>query len=306
MRLMIITILCFAFASANLTVSWGGPLSELTEPGEVSITGIDAITNAVESQTRHRGRTLNADRSTQPSHRPGQAAPNKELTKVQILSYNVAQEKTVEMKKSSQMELVPSSPDQFVSAEFFPALPGTTWTYLVDGSKTAKVKVLPEVAIVRGVETNITVNTDTGVSICHTSDSGGILIHRELITDVYIQGVGAVDILVTFIPPIRLADGLVAVGQTSYSIGTAQYTILPQRRVFKLNYTASYTLQAHKTVTVPAGTFDALRFAGTFAVSGNFESETFYLSKNRGLIKDEVESNDQKRTKELRFSDWEP
>jgi hypothetical protein len=302
MRIIIITILCLAFAAANLTVSWGGPLSELTEPGEVSIAGIDAIINAVESQAR-RGGTLNAGRSTQSPHRPGQAAPNKKPTKVQLLSDSVTKGKTAQMGRSSQIDLIPSSPDQYVSAEFFPVSPGTTWTYLMDDSKTANVKVLPEVAIVRGVETNIAVNTDTGVSICYTSDSSGILIHRELIPDISIRGVGTVDLLVTFIPPIRLADGLVAVGQTSYSIGTVQYTILPQRRVFKLNYTASYTLQALKTITVPAGTLDALRFSGTFAVSGDFESETFYLARNIGLIKSEVESNDHKRIKELGFSD---
>jgi hypothetical protein len=305
MRIMIITILFFTFATANLTVSRGGPLSELTEPGEVSITGIDAITNAVESQARRRGRTP-VGRFTQPPHRPGQASLVKEPTKVQILSDNVAKEQTVRMENSLQMELVPSLPDQYVSAEFFPALPGTIWTYLVDDSKTSKVKVLPEVAIVRGVETNIAVNTETGVGICYTSDNGGILIHRELIPANYIQGVDTVDLLVTFIPPVRLADGLVAVGQTSYSIGTAQYTTLPQRKVCNLHYTASYTLQALKTVTIPAGTLDALRFAGTFAISGDFESETFYLAKNIGLIKDEVESNDQKRTKELTFSSMEP
>lgn len=305
MKIMIVTILFLAFASIDLTESWGGPLSELTEPGEVSIMGIDAITNAVESQTR-RGRILNAGRSAQSPHRPGQTSPVKESARAQILSDNVTKEQTVQMEKTFQTELLPPPQDKFVSAEFFPTSPGTTWTYLVDALKTANVKVLPEVAIVRGVETNIVINTDTGVSICYTSDSNGILIHRELIPDAYIKGVGTVNLLVTFIPPIRLADGLVAVGQTSYSIGIAQYTILPQRRVFKLNYTASYTLQAFETVTIPAGNLDALHFTGKFAVSGDFESVTFYLAKNIGLIKDEVQSNEQKSTRELHFIDGGP
>lgn len=302
---MIVTILCFALAGANLSVSWAGPLSELTEPGEVSITGIDAITNAVESQTR-RGRNLNAGRLTQSPHRPGQTSPVKESTRAQILSDNVTKEQTVQMEKTFQTELLPPPPDKYVSAEFFPASPGTIWTYLVDGLKTVNVKVLPEVAIVRGVGTNIAINTDTGVSICYTSDSSGILIHRELIPDAYIRGVGKTDLLITFVPPIRLADGLVAVGQTSYSIGTAHYTTLPQRRVFNLNYTASYTLQGFAKVIVPAGTLDALRFDGKLVISGDLESETFYLSKNIGLIRNEVESNDQKRITELSFIDVGP
>ena len=112
------------------------------------------------------------------------------------------------MEKNADVGLKPSSSGQYASAEYFPTSPGTTWTYLVDGSKTSNVKVLPEVAIVGGIETNIAVNTKTGVSICFTSDSDGILIHRELIPKSYIQGADFVDLLVTFIPPIRLADGL--------------------------------------------------------------------------------------------------
>jgi hypothetical protein len=168
------------------------------------------------------------------------------------------------------------------------------------------VKVLPEVAIVGGIETSIAVNTKTGVSICFTSDSDGILIHRELIPKSYIQGADFVDLLVTFIPPIRLADGLVEVGQTAYSIGTAQYTLMPQRRVIDLNYTATYMLQTPKEVAVPAGTLDALHFHGIFAISGDFESDTFYVTKNVGLIKGVVESQGQKRTVELSSSNTGP
>jgi hypothetical protein len=98
---MIIIILCFAFASANLTVSWREPLPELTGPDEVSIAGIDAITNAVESQAR-RGKTLNAGRLTQSPHRPGQALSVKGSTKVQILSNNAPKEKTWRFISSQQ------------------------------------------------------------------------------------------------------------------------------------------------------------------------------------------------------------
>jgi len=287
------------FVCVDFVPSWAGPIADLLEPGRVSVMGIDYITKAIQSEPGRLGRRLNTRWAGQERYRPEQTSPYQKPSIAQILSDNVGNEGTVQTQTARDGGRISSLPNEYVTAEYFPASPGITWKYIADDTKTSGVKVLPEVAVVRGVKTNIAVNTDTGVGLCYTSDSDGILIHRELLSNVYVQGTGMIDLLVTFIPPIRLADGLVEVGQSAYSIGTAQYTLPPGRRVFDLDYKASYTLQSVKKVTVPAGTISALLFDGTFALSGDFESETFYLAKNIGLIKDEVESNDQKRTKEL-------
>jgi hypothetical protein len=112
--------------------------------------------------------------------------------------------------------------------------------------------------------------------------------------------------VVTFIPPIRLADGIIEVGQTSYSIGTAQYMLLPQGRVLGLDYTAMYTLQTHEEATVPAGSFDTLIFQGTLIISGDSVSEALYVSKGVGLVKDVVRYDGKKRVTELSFTNAEP
>jgi hypothetical protein len=298
---MIIISTVFAFIGFYITMSWAGPLADLASSGAPRTMGIDSIEAAIQSRAVRTGRSHNVGRYSQPQHLPRQNLRNKKPSLVQLLSDETSMGKTKQMERIADLELKPSSPGQYVSAEYFPASPGKTWTYLVNGSKTSNVKVLPEVAIVKGVETSIAVNKKTGVSICFTSDSEGIQIHRELIPNTYIQGADFVDLLVTFIPPIRLADGLVEVAQTTYSIGTARYTLLPQRRVIDLDYTATYTLQTRKEVAIPAGTLDALHFHGTFAISGDLESETFYLSKNIGLVKGLVKSADHKRVTELSF-----
>ncbi len=149
------------------------------------------------------------------------------------------------------------------------------------------------------MKTSVAVNEKTGVSICYTSDNDGILIHRQLFPNVYIQGPDQKDLLITFIPPIRLADGLVEVGQTAYSIGTAHYTLLPQNWVIELDYIANYTLQGRKEVVVSAGTFDSLLFEGTLIISGDLESEALYVSKGIGLVKDVLEFAGQKRATEF-------
>jgi hypothetical protein len=299
---MIVISTVFVFIGLYITMSWGGPLADLASSGEPRIMGIDSIKAAVQSRAGQPRRPHYIARARRPKHLPRQASRNKKPSLAQLLSDETSTGKTKQMERSADRGLKPSSSGQYASAEYFPTSPGMTWIYLVDGSKTSEVKVLPEVAIVGGIETSIAVNTKTGVSICFTSDSDGILIHRELIPNSYIQGADFVNLLVTFIPPIRLVDGLVEVGQTAYSMGTAQYTLLPQRRVVDLNYTATYTLQTLKEVAVPAGALDALHFHGIFAISGDFESDTFYVTKNVGLIKGVVESQGQKRTVELSSS----
>jgi hypothetical protein len=299
---MIIISTVFVFIGLYTTMSWGGPLADLASSGEPRIMGIDSIKAATQSRAGQARRPHYIARARQPQHLPRQASRIKKPSLAQSLSDETSTEKTKQMEKNADVGLKPTSPGQYASAEYLPTSPGATWTYLVDGSKTSEVKILPEVAIVGGIETSIAVNTKTGVSICFTSDSDGILIYRELFPKVYIQGLNTVDVIVTFIPPIRLADGLVEVGQTAYSMGAAQYTLLPQRRVIDLNYTAKYTLQTRKEVAVPAGALDALHFHGVFAISGDFESDTFYVTKDVGLIKVVVESQGQKRTVELSSS----
>ncbi len=300
MRMLMITIsMLFAFVFFDLPMVWGGPLADLAGSGEPRIKGIDSIRAAIQSRAGRTGRPHNIRRAGQPQRLPRQTPQNMKASLAQLLSDETTNGKTKQMKRSADGKLQPSSPDQFASVDYFPALPGNTWIYSENGSKDSTVKVLPETAFVGEAETSIAVNTETGVSICYTSDNEGVLIHRELFPKVYIQGVNTVDVIVTFVPPIRLADGLVEVGQTAYSMGTAHYVLLPQRRVINLSYTAMYTLQDHREVAVPAGTFEALHFRGTFAISSDSESDTFYVTKDVGLIKGLVESHDQKRIVEL-------
>jgi hypothetical protein len=173
----------------------------------------------------------------------------------------------------------------------------------MDSLNISNVKVLPEVAFVRGGMTNIAVNESTNMSIFFTSNCNGILIHREFVPNARIGETNFVNLLVTFILPIRLADGLVEIGQTACSTGVAQYTVLPQRKVFSLDYPAGYTLAALERLVVPAGPFEVLRFVGTFGVSGNSESETSYPVRNTGTVKHEIKSNDHTKIMALSLDD---
>lgn len=282
------------------TVSWGGPFSELTNSGEPKIVGIDSIKYKIYSREARSRRPSNVRRTIQVQHQ--RSSPDKKTSLIQKLSDEIDKVTTLQRKKDFLMGFKPVSSRQFVSAEYLPATPGMIRTYRTNDSTATTIKILPETAIVMGIKTNVAVNEKTGVSICYTSDNEGILIHRQLFPNSYIRGADSKDLLITFIPPIRLADGIVEVGQTAYSIGTAQYTLLPQNWVIDLDYIAVYTLQGRREVVVSAGTFDSLLFEGTLIISGDLESEALYISKGIGLVKDVVEFAGQKRVTELSFA----
>lgn len=276
------------------TTSWGGPFAELSDSSKTRIMGIDSVRAAIDSRTRWTTR-----RARRPRPIPGQVLGNKKASIIQKLSDRPSKATTPYGAGNSYGRLESSLPNRYAAAEYYPSEPGTTWAYRVHGSGISNVKVLSDVATVREIETGVAVNGQTGVSVCYTSDNDGIMIHRQLFPRVYIRGMNTVDVIVTFIPPIRLADGIVEVGQTAYSIGTAQFTLLPKGVVVDLEYTATYTLQDRREVAVSAGIFDALHFQGTLIIAGDREEESFYVSKGVGLVKDVVTRNGKKKIVEL-------
>ncbi len=296
---MVIVVLFLIFGTAG-TVCQGGPLAALVDPAQTGIIGIDALNASIRSGSGRAGRTGNFRPGGQASRLRGRTSHNTKPSLVEILSDREGKEKTVRTERGPNADATLSGQAQYyVSSEYFPWSAGKSWAYLVDGSDISSVKILTETAIVNDAEAQIAVNEKTGVAICYTSDDRGILIHRRRFPDVYIRESGREDLVVTFIPPIRLADGVVDIGQTAYSIGTARYALASTRRTVDLNYTATYTVQAGEEVGVPAGIFDTLIFRGTLMIEGDFESEVLYLAKGVGLVKAVAQSVGQKTVIEL-------
>jgi hypothetical protein len=187
----------------------------------------------------------------------------------------------------------------FQSADFFPLLPGTTWTYLKNGSVTAKVKALDKTAVVKDVETVVLQESGDGSKEFYTADAGGIRLHRLFQPDVPIQGLGKVDLALTFIPPIQLAAGTAEIGQTVNTEGIWRTNPLPVVGVVKGPYSASFTLQEFDNVTVPAGNFDVVRLAGTISTSEGSISDTFDLAEGIGIVKATTTFLDLSKTYEL-------
>jgi hypothetical protein len=193
------------------------------------------------------------------------------------------------------LKMVLDLPPSYYADEYLPLVPGTIWKYLKNGKQTAVRKVLNKKVKVRGIDTNPVKFVEENVTEYLTSDSNGIFLHRQYEPHIYISGVGWVDIDVTFIPPIKLADGEVWIGQSFHSSGTARTLVLPLGSISNFYYTADSTIEAEETVTVPAGTFDTIRYRGSVTIYGQTLSMTRYLAKGIGIVKD-VATNPQGKT----------
>jgi len=174
----------------------------------------------------------------------------------------------------------------FHAEDYFPLDPGAIWQYLVNGQGVVSRKVLNEEVTVEGVKTRPVEFVEEHVKEYYTSDSNGIFLHRQYQPQVYISGFGLVDIDATFIPPIKLAGGNVWIGQSFHSSGRVKGVVWPPGYTYSFYYTADSTIEGQETITVPAGTFDTIRYHTTFNVQGTTQSSTRYLAEGIGVVKD--------------------
>ncbi|MBI2877535.1 MAG: SBBP repeat-containing protein [Candidatus Tectomicrobia bacterium] len=183
-------------------------------------------------------------------------------------------------------------------ADYFPATPGDMWTYQKNGALTVTTKVLPEMVSVNEVETRVFQDSDDGSKDFYTNDAEGIRLHRLFMTKVLIEGLGRVNITLTFVPPIRMTDRMMETGQTVTSDGVIRTNRL-RDRVFEFPYNASFTVQGFDNVTVPAGNFDVVRLQGTLTVLGEPESHTFDMARKIGVVKQTTTASGSTKTLEL-------
>jgi hypothetical protein len=172
--------------------------------------------------------------------------------------------------------------------EYLPLFPGASWKYFTDRNETIERQVLKKKKAVNGVDTTVVQYVEENIKEYYTSDSNGILLHRQYQPHVYVQALGWVNIDVTFDPPAKFADAFAGNGDIFYSQGSAIIKVGGRKTNF--NYGACTTFRAIKNITVPAGNFDAIRADVSitlFTPYGNFNvSSKRYLAEGIGAVKD--------------------
>lgn len=176
------------------------------------------------------------------------------------------------------------------SADYVPLAPGTTWTYRPDDGTDFTSTVLEATVDVNGVATRVVLDDRDTSEELYTNDAGGIRLHRTFDPRTFIPGLGTVPLTTTFQPPIQLTRATMRVGTTVRSSGSAVTNlVLPGVGVLVLSYTASATLRALETVTVPAGTFEVVRLEVTITLSGYGVSDTsttvFFAARSLGVVR---------------------
>lgn len=141
--------------------------------------------------------------------------------------------------------------------DYFPLHPGNHYTYIVNGSVLERETVASYTVDVNGVSTR-PILSSTGDAAYYTNDADGIRIHRQ---DVSGGGV------LLLSPPLTISTAQVDIGQTFTTNGIARLTI-PGAGTFDLDFTGVSRVIAEEKVSVPLGTFTAIRIALSLRVFG--------------------------------------
>ena len=183
------------------------------------------------------------------------------------------------------MELEPS----YRVSEYLPLVPGTSWTYLINGTEVVERRVLSETVAVGGIQTHPIQYVQEKVTEYMTSDSSGVILYRQYQPNVNVQG-KRLDIDVIFSPPIKIADGEAWIGQSFYSSGNTD--VKAGKKGASCVYTALTTLEATEDISVTAGSFETIRIRQAVELCGYTFTTVRNVAKSVGVIIDETTNSE--------------
>jgi len=190
-----------------------------------------------------------------------------------------------------------------------PITDGAFWEVQVDGVTGITLEVLPGSSKVNGIPTRVILMTGGPVSGAReylTNDETGARLHRVSYSDLYIPGMGSIDTSLTLDPALQMLFSEVEIGDEITSSGDAAL-YYEGYGTFSLDYSAVANVVNLEQVTVPYGTFEALRVEWELTMSGwigwqfvsESESATVWLLAGVGELKSITSSSGETITSEL-------
>ena len=170
------------------------------------------------------------------------------------------------------------------ASDFFPLTPGSVWTYQKNGTQSETLTVLRSTTQVKKAQAHIIQYSSDKSQDYYTSDDDGIRLQGGFVPSMYIEGYGHFAVRETMDPPVKMAQGTPSLGQAFHSAGTVRAQVLGIGTA-ETTYTSDFTVSAYESVTVPAGTFDALKLSYTLTVGGETKAGDLYLARGVGEIK---------------------
>ena len=177
------------------------------------------------------------------------------------------------------------APGQLSMQNYFPFQPGYAWTYqdekpgFVLPTYTRVVGQTP--VLINGVSAFVWADSN-GVSRYMTNDADGIRRHANG-SPGYAAGVGNITLTGIYTPPEVYVPAAVALGTTLTQTGTITQTGSDGSSSSD-TYSQTITFGA-ESVTVPAGTFAAIRVSNLRVISGVASTNTFWVADGVGMVK---------------------
>ncbi len=173
----------------------------------------------------------------------------------------------------------------FIVGDYLPLEVGFFWEALQNGTTTITTEVVR-------TEGTTFVLQDTGGEFSGstqnlTNDANGLRLHQLFISDPVDP-----DITAIFTPALTLSNAEVDAGDVLNFSGGVSFSV-EGFGTFGLDYSATSNVIGLETVTVPFGTFDALRIDSSFTISGTIDgmfisetsSGTDWLGFRTGFVK---------------------
>jgi hypothetical protein len=175
--------------------------------------------------------------------------------------------------------------------EFFPLDDGNEWTYLKNGSTSTTEVVVPGTVFINGAATKRVQSSDGSVSY-YTNDANGVRLHRQFEPGVDFGDGNLRNFTVTYRPPLQFAARQASVGDVINGAGTVT-AVISGLGTFSLSYTFMSEIEAEEQVSVPLGTFLAVRDKLTLTLDGTIrgqpaggqEVDTVWLTRYLGPVK---------------------
>jgi hypothetical protein len=180
---------------------------------------------------------------------------------------------------------------EFESTLYDPIEPGQFSTFSVPGQPNETATVQTGFETVNSVQTRVIAFTggeDPGSRDNVTNDELGIRTHRLFIPNIIIPGFPVFDRTITFTPPIRDLFAAFDLGEVVQSQGNA---FIQDSDGFSItvSFDQTTTIGQFEEITVPFGTFPAVRIDQTLTLSDGVETEistqTIWAAAGLGAVK---------------------
>ena len=184
----------------------------------------------------------------------------------------------------------------FSTAPYLPLADGNSWTYQTNGVSGTRT-VQPGSYYINSVATKL-IQYSEGDQRYMSNDANGIREHKAYTPPSYVAGLGYVSETDVFSPPIRFANANANIGDYAPLSGTVTVT-LGGNAPFILNYAGSSSVIGYESVTVPTGTYNALKISGSISFYGYFngnyvsgsETEVFWVVPTLGVVRNDTTVN---------------